>query len=61
MFHIRCTTINEWLSYIFNGTGITEWYNLEFQKAFDKPPHGRLVKKLHTYVIKGMVLYWIVS
>ena len=32
---------------------------LDFQKAFDKVPHKRLLKKLHAYGIRGQVYEWI--
>ena len=32
---------------------------LGFQKAFDKVPHKRLLKKLHAYGIRGQVYEWI--
>lgn len=32
---------------------------LDFSKAFDKVPHQRLLKKLHHYGIRGMILDWI--
>ena len=32
---------------------------LDFQKAFDKVPHGRLIKKLEAHGIKGKVSQWI--
>ena len=32
---------------------------LDFQKAFDKVPHGRLVTKIRAHGIGGRVLTWI--
>jgi len=32
---------------------------LDFQKAFDKVPHRRLLRKLEAYGIKGGLLMWI--
>ena len=37
-----------------NGKGVDIIY-LDFQKAFDKVPHKRLLKKLHAYEIRGQV------
>ena len=37
-----------------NGNGVDIIY-LDFQKAFDKVPHKRLLKKLHAYEIRGQV------
>ncbi|MCG8034813.1 MAG: hypothetical protein JAZ03_21935, partial [Candidatus Thiodiazotropha taylori] len=34
---------------------------LDFSKAFDKVPHGRLAQKLHHYGIRGELLHWIES
>lgn len=32
---------------------------LDFQKAFDKVPHGRLLRKMRAHGIKGQILAWI--
>ena len=32
---------------------------LDFQKAFDKVPHQRLLSKLNSHGIKGQILLWI--
>ena len=32
---------------------------LDFQKAFDKVPHGRLVSKLEAHGIGGEILKWV--
>ena len=34
---------------------------LDFQKAFDKVPHKRLLKKLYAYDIRGQLHRWIVN
>ena len=34
---------------------------LDFQKAFDKVPHHRLVNKLEAYDISGKILRWLES
>ena len=41
-----------------NGNGVDIIY-LDFQKAFDKVPHKRLLKKLHDYGIRGQVYEWV--
>ena len=41
-----------------NGNGVDIIY-LDFQKAFDKVPHKRLLKKLHAYGIRGQVYEWV--
>ena len=40
-----------------DGTNIDAIY-LDFQKAFDKVPHRRLLTKLRAYGIQGSVLSW---
>ena len=32
---------------------------MDFMKAFDKVPHGRLMKKIESYGISGETLSWI--
>ena len=32
---------------------------LDFQKAFDKVPHARLIKKVNAHGINGKILTWI--
>ena len=34
---------------------------LDFAKAFDKVPHGRLIRKLEAHGIQGKLLKWIES
>ena len=34
---------------------------LDFAKAFDKVPHGRLIQKLHAHGVTGKILTWIQS
>ena len=34
---------------------------LDFSKAFDRVPHGRLLKKIHHYGIRGSTYHWISS
>ena len=41
-----------------NGNGVDIIY-LDFQNAFDKVSQKRLLKKLHTYGIRGQVYEWI--
>ena len=58
-----CTTqpleYNEDITQVLdNGNGVDIIY-LDFQKAFDKVPHKRLLKKLHAYGIRGQVYEWI--
>ena len=53
-------TINEWMSELDNDTPVDAAY-LDFRKAFDTVPHQRLIKKLHTYGIRGSILNWITS
>ena len=39
--------------------GVVDTIYLDFAKAFDTVPHMRLLKKLHSYGIKGKMLNWI--
>ena len=39
----------------------TEMVVLDFSKAFDRVPHGRLLRKLHHYGIRGNTHQWITS
>lgn len=32
---------------------------LDFQKAFDKVPHGRLLRKMRAHGVTGQILAWI--
>jgi hypothetical protein len=44
--------------YVDNGEPVDVIY-LDFQKAFDKVPHKRLMMKLNAYGVKGAVATWI--
>ena len=50
--------LEDWLSIIHNGGGLTAAY-MDFQKAFDKVPHKRLILKCKSYGISGKTLLWI--
>ena len=56
------TNLLEFLNYVSNcldqGEAVDVIY-LDFSKAFDKVPHGRLLYKLHQYGIRGNFLWWI--
>ena len=52
------TCINEWTKILDKGGNLDAIY-LDLQKAFDTVPHQRLLKKLHSYGIRGEVLKWI--
>ena len=54
------TIIEHWTRCIDNGQNIDVVY-LDFQKAFDKVPHNRLLSKLKSYGLTGMVLNWITN
>ena len=58
-----CTTqllevMDNWTQAIEDHESIDTIY-LDFRKAFDSVPHGRLVQKLKSYGLKGKVLSWI--
>ncbi len=44
---------------IIDKKGSIDVIYMDFQKAFDKVPHHRLVKKIESYGIKGDLLVWI--
>ena len=50
--------MEHWSRLIEDGTCIAVIY-LDFQKAFDKVPHKRLMNKLKAYGIQGNVYTWI--
>ena len=49
---------NVWTRCIDDRTSVDVVY-LDFQKAFDKVPHRRLLTKLEAYGVNGSVLRWI--
>ena len=51
-------TLEEWSATLDQGYAVDCIY-LDFQKAFDSVPHGRLLSKLSTYGIRGKCLEWI--
>jgi len=54
------TVMEYWTRCIDDGTSVDVIY-LDFQKAFNKVPHCRLLSKLEAYGVTGMVLHWITS
>ena len=54
------TVINDWAK-ILDNTGQVDTFILDFEKAFDTPPHELLKSKLFSYGIGGMALKWIDS
>ena len=54
------TVINDWAK-ILNNRGQVDTYILDFEKAFDTPPHELLKSKLFSYGIGGKTLKWIDS
>lgn len=44
---------------IYDETKAVDIIYLDFQKAFDKVPHKRLLHKLHSHGIKGNILSWL--
>ena len=61
LFTGRSTTLQllhvfkKWTELIDQGS------NMDFMKAFDKVPHGRLMKKIKSYGISGKTLSWIID
>ena len=54
------TVINGWAK-ILNNRGQVDTFILDFEKAFDTPPHELLKSKLFSYGIGGKTLKWIDS
>ena len=50
--------MNVWTGALSHGLPVDIVY-LDFEKAFDKVPHERLLRQLHRYGIKGTILAWI--
>ena len=51
-------TLDDWTSIIDNGGSLDVVY-MNYMKAFDTVPHGRLLIKLSAYGLKGKILGWI--
>ena len=54
------TVINDWAK-ILDNRGQVDTFILDFEKAFDTPPHELLKSKLFSYGIAGKTLKWIDS
>ena len=54
------TVINDWAK-ILDNRGQVDTFILDFEKAFDTPPHEFLKSKLFSYGIGGKTLKWIDS
>ena len=54
------TVINDWVKILDNG-GQVDTFILDFEKAFETPPHELLKSKLFGYGIGGKTLRWIDS
>ena len=54
------TVINDWAK-ILDNRGQVDTFILDFEKAFDTPPHELLKSKLFSYGIGGKTLKWIYS
>ena len=54
------TLINDWAKILDNGRQV-DTFILDFEKAFDTPPHELLKRKLYGYDIGGKTLKWIDS
>ena len=50
--------INDWAK-ILDNRGQIDTFILDFEKAFDTPPHELLKSKLFSYGISGKTLKWI--
>jgi len=47
--------------YVWKKGGQIDAIYSDFEKAFDKVPHKRLISKLHSYMIDEGVIKWIVN
>jgi len=57
--HYNCyIMLDRWTDYLECGGQIDVLYS-DFEKAFDKVPHTRLLSKLHLYGISNLVINWI--
>ena len=54
------TVISDWAKILDAGVQV-DTFILDFEKAFDIPPHKLLICKLHGYGISGKTLVWIDS
>ena len=54
------TVINDWAK-VLDNTGHVDTFILDFEKAFDTPPHELLKSKFFSYGIGGKTLKWIDS
>ena len=52
--------LNDWAKILDAGCQL-DTFILDFEKAFDTPPHELLKCKLHGYIISGKTLVWIDS
>jgi len=49
---------NKWTEYLEGSGQIVAIYS-DFEKAFDKVPHRRLVSKLYSYELHDSIINWI--
>jgi hypothetical protein len=52
------TVLDKWTEYLEMGRQIDVIYT-DFEKAFDKVPHKRLISKLYSYGINKDIIKWI--
>ena len=50
--------VDEWTLHLDTGGQIDCIY-MDFEKAFDKVPHRRLISKLHSYGVNSNIISWI--
>ena len=50
--------VDKWTECLEQGGQIDSIYS-DFEKAFDKVPHRRLISKLHAYGLRDSIIRWI--
>lgn len=53
-------TLNDWTSWLDNGVGVDVIY-FDFEKAFDKVPHAKLIEQLSVVGLHPRIVKWVES
>ena len=60
MLQLLCHMLDDWMDCLEKAGQIDAIYS-DFEKAFDKVTHRRLISKLHVYKINSIITDWIVD